>query len=75
MEPTARCAPSGEIKVSRPEYGPASRICYLQVNEIVKTTALDYQEMQMAQRFRRWPESETSVGLSLLVHSGGLKIS
>ena len=44
MEPSARCAPSGEIKVSRPEYGPASRICYLQANEIVKTTARDYQE-------------------------------
>jgi hypothetical protein len=44
MEPTARCALSGEIKVSRPGYGPASRICYLQANEIVKTTARDYQE-------------------------------
>jgi hypothetical protein len=39
MEPTARCALSSEIQVSWPEYGPAGRICYLQANEIVKTTA------------------------------------
>jgi hypothetical protein len=33
------CAPCGEIQVSRPEFRPASRICYLQATEIVKTTA------------------------------------
>jgi len=53
MEPTARCTPSGEIKVSWPEYEPASRICYLQATEIVQTTARDYQERHMAQRFRQ----------------------
>jgi hypothetical protein len=60
MEPTASFAPSGEIKVSRPEYGPARRILCLQANEIVKATARDYQERQMAQRFRQWPEFGTS---------------
>jgi len=54
------CAPSGEIQVSWPEYRPASRICYLQANEIVKTTARDYQERQMAHRFKPWPEFRTS---------------
>lgn len=60
MERTAKCAPSGEIKESWPEYGPGSRICYLQANEIVKTTARDYRERHMVQRFRQWPESGTS---------------
>jgi hypothetical protein len=60
MEPTARCTTSGEIKASWPEYEPASRICYLQVTEIVKTTARDHQEKDMAQRFCQWPESGTS---------------
>ena len=38
------CTPSGEIKVSWPEYRPAGRICYPQANGIVRTTARDHQE-------------------------------
>jgi hypothetical protein len=49
---TTRAVVDRLSRYSLSQYGPASRICYLQANEIVKTTARDYQERQMAQRFR-----------------------
>jgi hypothetical protein len=67
MEPTASFAPSVEIKVSRPEYGPARRTLCLQANETVKARARDYQERQMAHHFKtvagiwdKWPCTQTN---------------
>jgi hypothetical protein len=41
-----------KFKHRGPNTGQPRRICYLQANEIVKTTARDYQERQMAHRFK-----------------------